>query len=82
MRAQLWKESTLPDWHKSGNCLEVNAGIVLKLHLNSEAEPLIAQHYPTLLHTYNTLPTVIQKADFQRLLVLYHFGGYFLGWLF
>ena len=51
--------------------------MALQWHLNIEAEPLIAQHYPELIPAFRRLPTPIQRADFQRLVVLHHYGGYF-----
>lgn len=42
-----------------------------------EVESLLRTNYPQYWDTYNRLPRFIQKMDFARYVILYHYGGFY-----
>lgn len=43
----------------------------------TDVEPFFTKHYPEYYSTYQRLPLFIQKMDFFRYLVMYHYGGFY-----
>jgi mannosyltransferase OCH1-like enzyme len=43
----------------------------------SDVEPFFTKLYPEYYSTYKRLPLFIQKMDFFRYLILYHYGGFY-----
>ena len=43
----------------------------------TNVEPFFTKHYPEYYSTYQRLPLFIQKMDFFRYLVMYHYGGFY-----
>jgi mannosyltransferase OCH1-like enzyme len=50
----------------------------VKFWTDSSAHAFIATHYPSFLHTYESYPHPIQRADAVRYFLLYHYGGIYL----
>lgn len=43
----------------------------------TDVEPFFTKHYPEYYSTYKRLPLFIQKMDFFRYLIMYHYGGFY-----
>ena len=43
-----------------------------------ESRALIATHYPSFVHLYDNFEHPIQRSDFSRYAILYHFGGVYM----
>ena len=39
---------------------------------------LLKDNYPKYLKTYNAFPLMIQKIDFAKYVILYHYGGIYI----
>jgi len=43
----------------------------------TDVEPFFTKNYPEYYSTYQRLPLFIQKMDFFRYLIMYHYGGFY-----
>uniref|UniRef100_A0A7S0P4S5 Uncharacterized protein n=1 Tax=Calcidiscus leptoporus TaxID=127549 RepID=A0A7S0P4S5_9EUKA len=79
---QTWKDSAPPKvlfaerWRRAVQ--DANVGWEYHLWTDAENRQLIAQSYPRLLHTYDSYPSAIQRADAARYVLAYHYGGVYL----
>lgn len=60
------------------SCIRLNPGYTVSIWNETQAELLIATHYPMFLHTYQSYAYPIQKHDAARYFILYHLGGVYL----
>ena len=80
---QLWKSSNVGIYAKNTSCHAwrqqyETKGWIYKLWTDSDVEDLLTQHYLWLLPQYQHYTYDIQRADFARLLILYHEGGMYI----
>lgn len=77
---QTWKTEHVPQiWQAAqASCKEQNPDWEYKLWTDASAREFIQQHYPNLLHTYDSYPYNIQRADAMRYAILDHYGGAYI----
>jgi len=56
----------------------VNKNFEYKLYKKEDCENFLKNNYPQYYITYQKLPLLIQKIDFIRYIIAYHYGGFYL----
>ena len=59
-------------------CERLNPDWQVMYHTDEIADALIQQEFPQFLEVYRQLPKNVERADFFRYAVLYHYGGLYL----
>ena len=79
---QIWfqGESKIPDKYNKmyKSCLEINKNYKRILWDSNKIENFLQQKYPKYLKIYNKFPLMIQKIDFAKYAILYHYGGIYV----
>jgi len=78
---QTWKDEQLPEHLKlmQETVIQAHRDYEYKFWTDKDLELFLKQVYPKTFEFYETnFPYVIQKIDFVRLLLLYHFGGVYI----
>ena len=57
---------------------EFNDDFKYKLYSKKDCEDFLKNEYPNYYKTYQKLPLLIQKIDFVRYVIAYHYGGFYL----
>lgn len=77
---QTWKTNNLPN-EISINCVNElkrnNQYFEYYFYTDSDINDFIEQHYPEYKLLFDSFPHNIQKIDFFRLLIIYHYGGFY-----
>lgn len=79
---QVWKSWTNKDpfliYKKNINLLKsTNPSYEYMFFKDKEIDTFFTENYPEYYDTYNKLPINIQKVDFCRYVILYHYGGFY-----
>lgn len=77
---QMWKDNNVPDHLKAmqSSVIDKNPDYKYMFWTDDDIKKFICSEYVELAALYESFPYVIQKVDFARLLVLYHFGGIYI----
>jgi mannosyltransferase OCH1-like enzyme len=80
---QIWiSEENKPVPEKYNNFMksvnEINNNFQYKLYKKNDCEEFLKNEYPSYYKTYQKLPLLIQKIDFVRYVIAYHYGGFYL----
>ena len=80
---QIWiSEENKPVPEKYNNFMksvnEINSNFQYKLYKKNDCEEFLKNEYPSYYKTYQKLPLLIQKIDFFRYVIAYHYGGFYL----
>jgi mannosyltransferase OCH1-like enzyme len=77
-----WKTKIIPVKYKYDllSCKEHNSDkeYEYKFYSDEDIDEFLEEFYPEWFKTYNKLPVKIQKIDFFRYIIIYHFGGFYL----
>ena len=79
---QVWKSWTNKDpfliYTKNINLLKsTNPSYKYMFFKDKEIDTFFTENYPEYYDTYKNLPINIQKVDFCRYVILYHYGGFY-----
>ena len=74
---QMWRDENVPDHLKAmqSSVQKNNPQYKYMFWTDEEINKFVCSEYLELMAFYDSFQYVIQKADFARLLILYHFGG-------
>jgi mannosyltransferase OCH1-like enzyme len=77
---QTWKSDNIPKHLKQmqKTVINNNKSFNYKLWTDIQIDKFIKKNYPKIWDFYNSYEYIIQKIDFARLLILYHFGGIYI----
>jgi mannosyltransferase OCH1-like enzyme len=77
---QLWKDENIPDHllYMQSSVIQHNSEYEYIFWTDTKIESFVQTYYPSLFLFYNSFKYIIQKIDFIRLLILYHFGGIYI----
>jgi inositol phosphorylceramide mannosyltransferase catalytic subunit len=77
---QMWMDERIPPHLKlmQNSVLKNHPEYKHRLWTDEKIDCFILQNYPHLYEFYNSFEYIIQKIDFARLLIVYHFGGVYL----
>lgn len=77
---QLWKNNDIPEHllHMQSSVIKHNPDYEYMFWTDTKIASFIQTYYPSLSLFYNSFKYIIQKIDFVRLLILYHFGGVYI----
>lgn len=75
-----WKSKTHLDSKKKAcvhSIRKANKNFRHIIHDDTDCENFVREHYPQYYDLYNDLELPVQKADFWRYLIIYHYGGWY-----
>lgn len=77
---QTWMNKNIPEhlMLMQKSILQNNPEYEYKLWTDDDIDNFILENYPQLNNFYNSFEYTIQKIDFARLLIVYHFGGIYI----
>jgi mannosyltransferase OCH1-like enzyme len=78
---QTWTDTNIPEHLKlmQKTVIDLHSDYEYKFWTDVDLEEFLLQNYPnTFLFYEKAFPYIIQKIDFIRLLLLYHFGGIYI----
>jgi mannosyltransferase OCH1-like enzyme len=75
-----WKSKKIPKKYRSylKSIIRFHANWDIKIWTDRSMYQLVIENYPKYQKPYNSYSNMIQRCDFFRLLVVYHFGGVYL----
>jgi len=77
---QTWKDNNIPPkYYEMINSMKfLNPNYEYMFFTDDDIEVFLKEHYPEYYDTYIKLPIKIQKIDFFRYIVVYHYGGFYM----
>ena len=60
------------------SCLDMHPHFTSHLWTDDTAMDFLTQNYPHIVPTYTSYPSIVQRADALRYVIMYHYGGVFL----
>uniref|UniRef100_A0A6C0EU63 Glycosyltransferase n=1 Tax=viral metagenome TaxID=1070528 RepID=A0A6C0EU63_9ZZZZ len=77
---QTWKDNNIPAKYNAmiDSIKKMNTDYKYMFFTDDDIETFLKGHYPEYYKTYLKLPIKIQKIDFFRYIVIYHYGGFYM----
>jgi inositol phosphorylceramide mannosyltransferase catalytic subunit len=79
---QIWfqGESNIPEKYEKfyKSCMKINSNYKRIIWDSETIKDLIKNNYPEYLNFYEKLPLMVQKIDFAKYVILYHYGGVYI----
>ena len=79
---QIWfqGESKIPQKYEKyyKSCLKVNNDFQRIIWDSNKIDNLLKNHYPEYINFYESLPLMVQKIDYAKYIILYHYGGIYI----
>jgi mannosyltransferase OCH1-like enzyme len=77
---QTWKDDNIPEKYISDieSVKKFNPDYEYLFFTDESIEIFLKEHYPEYYLVYLKLPVIIQRIDFFRYIVIYHYGGIYL----
>lgn len=76
---QTWKTADIPEKYKPlvESVKRMNPSFEYKFFTDADIVSFLKTNYPEYYTTYLKLPVLIQRIDFFRYIVVYHYGGFY-----